>query len=216
MPVRQYYQCLTHINAEEIPYLPGGRPGSNNTQNVLSPDELTDIVLFGTPKSWQREMDCQGFDPMVKTTLEVVTFMERLEASETAADKTSNPPGKKSKTSSKPNTPSSKATGTKHCKLHGQCSHTTDECKKLKSLKDKKSWSDKAKSNQDKAKKDLAAFIKSTIQSELASVDKKRPAADLHAVDADSIEDEAFAEVDKQLANIDFKGINLDDEEISV
>jgi len=74
-------QCIMHvygINTEEIACCP---PAFNNTQ-CLTPDEIIDILLFGAPKSWQREMDCQGFDRLAKTVTEVVEFMERIEVSE--------------------------------------------------------------------------------------------------------------------------------------
>lgn len=38
----------------------------------LSLDKILDIVLFGVPKSWQKEMECQGFDPMEHVTNEVI------------------------------------------------------------------------------------------------------------------------------------------------
>jgi len=69
--------CLLHVNRinhEEIPLLP---PNFNMAQS-LSADEITNILLHGTPKSWQREMDRQNFDPMAKTTLETVKFMENI------------------------------------------------------------------------------------------------------------------------------------------
>ena len=49
---------------------------------VLSNDKLLDIQLYVTLKSWQREMDCQGFDPLRHALNEVVDFMEQIEASE--------------------------------------------------------------------------------------------------------------------------------------
>ena len=49
---------------------------------VLSNDKLLDIILYGTPKSWQKEMDRQGFNPLLHTLNEVVDFMEQIEASE--------------------------------------------------------------------------------------------------------------------------------------
>jgi hypothetical protein len=49
----------------------------------LSQDELLDIILYGIPKSWVKEMDRQDFDPFSATTiLQVVDFCERLESAE--------------------------------------------------------------------------------------------------------------------------------------
>ncbi len=52
MKVRQYYQNILRMNNEELPNLPPFQPNQ-----ILTPDELTDIVLFGTPKSWHNKMD---------------------------------------------------------------------------------------------------------------------------------------------------------------
>jgi hypothetical protein len=66
MKVCNYYQNIVRINNEEIPNLPPFRP-----LQKLSNDKLTDIVLFRTPKSWQNEMDRQGFDPMEQSLFQV-------------------------------------------------------------------------------------------------------------------------------------------------
>ena len=76
MKVRAYYQHLLRINNDELPALPPFNPAQN-----MSNDELIDILIYATPKSWMREMDRQGFDPVTKTLQEVVTFMERIEQS---------------------------------------------------------------------------------------------------------------------------------------
>jgi len=63
MKVKTYLLHVNRINHEEIPELP---PNCNTAQSLGS-DEISDTLLYGTPKSWQREMDCQGFDPMAST-----------------------------------------------------------------------------------------------------------------------------------------------------
>ena len=50
------YQHLVRVNYEEIPCIPPFDP-----QQVFTTDELLDILLFGPPKTWQREMERQGF-----------------------------------------------------------------------------------------------------------------------------------------------------------
>ena len=75
MKIRDYVQHLFRINSDEIPLLP---PFGRN-QN-LQADEMLDIILFGTPKSWQREMDRQGFDPIEKDIDQVISFMENIES----------------------------------------------------------------------------------------------------------------------------------------
>jgi len=78
MNIKRYQMNIMHINSEEIPCLP---PHFTETQS-LAEDEIADILLYGTPKSWQREMDCQGFDPLMQTPMQVVAFMEWIETSE--------------------------------------------------------------------------------------------------------------------------------------
>jgi len=53
MGIKTYLMHIIRINMQEIPWLP---PNFNVAQH-LSDDEVVDILLFGTPKSWQREMD---------------------------------------------------------------------------------------------------------------------------------------------------------------
>jgi hypothetical protein len=72
MKVLKYYQALIRINNEELPNLPPFGAGQ-----ALSQDEMIDILLHGTPCSWQNEMERQGFDPMASTANEVVDFMGR-------------------------------------------------------------------------------------------------------------------------------------------
>jgi len=61
--VKQYIMHVYRINTEEIARCP---PAFNNTQ-CLRPDKIINILLFGTPKSWQRKTDRQGFDPLART-----------------------------------------------------------------------------------------------------------------------------------------------------
>ena len=79
--VRDYYQRLCYMNAVELPLLPpfGARP-----DHCFSEAELKEILLFVTPPEWQREMDRMGFDPTISTNVQVLNFMENLEAAERA------------------------------------------------------------------------------------------------------------------------------------
>ena len=137
MKVRDYVQHLYRINSDEIPLLP-----PFNANQHLQQDELLDIILFGTPRGWQREMDRQGFDPMDNTLDEVVSFMENIEsAEEFDNDKNTNKNNKKDtkKKASKSDGGSSPSNGngnkktTKYCIVHGHCNHTTEECRTIQS-----------------------------------------------------------------------------------
>jgi len=130
MGMRTYLMHIIRINSQEITRLP---PTFNYAQ-MLSEDEIVDILLFGAPKSWQRKMDCQGFDPLASNPSEVAAFMERIKMSEDFdSDKkaTKVVPGKGKKKSgfAKGN---SDVDGSKHCMLHGNNNtHETSECKTL-------------------------------------------------------------------------------------
>jgi len=130
MGVREHLMHILRINLQEIPRLP---PHFNGTQ-MLSDEEIIDILLFGAPKSWQREMDCQGLDPLASTPHDVATFMERIEMSEDFdSDKktTKVAPGKGKKKSGY-NKGNLDADGSKHCVLHvNNNTHDTSECKTL-------------------------------------------------------------------------------------
>jgi len=78
MGAKQHIMHVCRINTEEIARC---QPAFNNTQ-CLTPDEIIDTLLFGAPKSWQRKMDRQGFDPLAKAVTEVAEFMECIEMSE--------------------------------------------------------------------------------------------------------------------------------------
>ena len=207
MKVRAYYQHLLRINNDELIQLPPFRPDQN-----MDEDELIDILVFGTPRSWTREMDRQGFDPINKSLGEVVDFMERIEQAEdfdgqtidhNETNRSSGNNKKKSKTSGKG----------KYCLLHGPNTHPTDECKVLKAKAEdlkggssssnnkkkggkfgNKTWTKKAEESTNKDKKELAAFIKKAVaqgvQKELHSIDKKRKSDfDLNAFDTDNLKE---------------------------
>jgi len=113
--VKGYYMNITRINSEEIPKLP---PNFAETQS-LAEDEIVDILPYRTPKSWQKEMDRQGFHPLAHTPMEVVAFMERIKSSEEFdSDKKTTKVAASNKGKKKP----SESNGTKgshHCMLHG-------------------------------------------------------------------------------------------------
>jgi len=179
MNIKSYYMNITRINSEEIPKLP---PKFDETQSLLvAEDEIVDIPLYETSKSWQKEMDRQGFDPLGHTPMEVVAFMEWIEASE---EYDSDKKTTKVATSNKGKKKSSNSNGLKgshHCMLHGSNNtHDTSECKTLQAQAKKlkgnnggsnkngkshnKSWKNRAKDETDDSKKELAALVKKATQ----------------------------------------------------
>jgi len=178
MSAKQHIMHIYRINTEEIPCCPAV---FNNTQ-CLGDDEIVDVLLFGTPKSFQQEMDRQGIDPMSKTPTELVQFMEHIEMFEDFdGDKKVAAVAKKGNSKKKANGKgSSGAEGSKHCVLDGNNNtHDTSGCKTLmaqaKKLKgnngtnqkgkgSNKSWKNKAKEMTDDSKKELATLVKKAMQ----------------------------------------------------
>jgi hypothetical protein len=187
--VRNYYQAVGRINDEELPQLPPFRADQS-----LSNNEVLDILLHGTPKSWQVKMDRQVFNPLEKQIPEVIDFMENIEAakehyhqSETIAKKKSSSSNNTKKDNN--NKSNGKKKPTHFCKEHGpNFSHNTEDCrtlahKKGDSCKKKKSfpnktWVHKANEANSTSKKELAAFvqkeIKKGVKKQLAAISKKR------------------------------------------
>ena len=213
MKVRAYYNNLVRINLEEVVRLPPFDPAQS-----LSDDELIDIILYGTPKSWEREMDRQGFDPMVKTLPDVVDFLEQIENAEAFDAQNSKVESKKKSSSSNGNSKSKDkdSKGSKYCLVHGNCSHTSEECtvlqREAKKLKEDHSSSSNGKSNGNysnktwkrnaneasaQTKNDLKALVKRQVcmtVKELKAADKKKRKSsdDDSSLEANAVELEDF------------------------
>ena len=222
MKVRVYFQHLLRLNMEIVPALP-----PHQANQSLSTDELLDILLFGTPKSWQKEMERQGFDPMDNTTASVVEFMERIEATEDFDALSNEVPAKASKTNKKKSPSGKKSSDKEHgelkyCSHHGKNpSHTSDECfvlhpelREKKPAAKSKTWSRKAAESKAKAKNDLAAFVRKEVAKGVAkaTASKKRKTSDGEDSDDDL---NAFDLKDFNYKDMDDLKIETDDEEIS-
>jgi hypothetical protein len=219
MRIREFYQHVIRMNTHEFPLL-----SPFEESNSMNNDELNDIFLHATPNKWQREMDRQGFDPMDKTPIEVITFMEQIETAEEAEPR-KDPPTKKNKKGSH-----SKESGStkekKYCEIHGLGSHTTAECRSKKSGNssggDKKkfsnkTWSKKAADAKAEVKAEMNAFITKAVangvRKELAAISKKRKAAA-----EDSLDLNAFDVMEGDLDGFnyeDMEKMDLSDGEVS-
>ena len=135
MKIREYSHLVQMMSWMEFTHLPPWQPNQN-----LSEDEILDIVLFGIPKSWEREMDRQGFDPLNAEFAQVIAKLEDIESAEgfdaeatkvTPTKTNKKKPSNGNKNNQSPNE-SGQGNGKKHCLYHGWGSHTSDECEKLK------------------------------------------------------------------------------------
>ena len=234
MKVRVYANHLQRINSEELPQIP-----PLDINNSLSLDEIVDILLFGTPKAWQREMDRQGFDPFEQPLFQVINFMERIEESE---DPRTHDNQAKQQKKPAPKGGNKKSDGWKkvssndsdkprfHCMLHGwNSTHDTEDCRVLQSQAKKlksdsgnsyghkgSSWNKGGNSNNPKAIKDgkeINAFIKKAIakgvKREMHSLKRKASAS----ASTSSDEDGEIHMIQKELDAVDIqlKGFNYSD-----
>ena len=201
MSVREFYEKILYVNNEEIPLLPTFK--TDPVENMLSDDELVDILMCAAPNSWERELERLGFDPADHPSNEVLLKLEQIEAAESfdRAPRAEGKGNKKSKTS-----PSKKPSSgqDKYCLIHGKCGHTSNDCNALKAKakeaksfsNDKKgSWSDKAKANKSKTDKEMAAFIKKQVDSNVEKILAKR---------------------EREVNNVDMADVDFDDLTIDV
>ncbi len=231
MKVRAYYQHLLRINLDELPNLPPYRGNQS-----FGTDEFMDIILFGTPRSWQTEMERQGFDPLDNNVQTVIDFMERIESAEehdntstkVKSDKDKTTSNKKQKSSDK-KAGDNNNNGQKCCAIHGyNRAHTTENCilikreaervKKEKKGRDDdtsknkgsdgKSWAKKAATNKEATKKDLSAYI----QKEVAKGIKVGLQKELAAFDKKRKADDA-SDSDGELHAFDLKDFNYEEME---
>ena len=110
--VLRFYHHMQSINKLVLPNLPPFEAGQSFNQ-----EELLDIMLFTTPKTWQQEMERQGFDPMLHPLNPVVDFMEHIKVTE-HFDANKNTVKKESKKDSKKRKSDNKSNRGNKAKFH--------------------------------------------------------------------------------------------------
>ena len=170
----------------------------------LGEDEVKDIIFRALPHSWKKQMTLQGFNYPAQDIVEMVRFSERIESMEQESElaaKTASSNKKKSRKSSKKKvtfessgeeeeeeSSEDEKPRKKYCKIHGLCSHTTDQCRDLKEMLSKhrkkkaKGYKDSKKSKYKYNKHELNAFFKKNLKKALKG--KKKKKEELQAVDS--------------------------------
>jgi hypothetical protein len=233
MKIRIFVNHLHRINFDEIPQLP---PFA--ARQELSHDELLDIVLFGIPKSWVKEMDRQDFNPFADENKDIQTlvqFCERMESAEDFHDTSNNKQGsnaknsyKKTKFSNNKGKPSKG--GGKWCEFHETDTHDTSECSVLKKMKESsgrsnssdkkpfnknKTWTKKSDDAKKFSKKELNALVKKANEKavkkatkELNAVAKRKRDDDDDLTSSLHMLENEMKDVDDQLKNFNFSAID--------
>jgi hypothetical protein len=162
-------------------------PPFDNDQSLTN-EEIVDILEFAVPNSWQKSMVLQGFDPLIHTVSEFVSFCERHEFTEGTLDN-SKEKGAKPKTISKSGSNGAKwrakssveaktksKTTEKFCDLHQQFGHSTSECKVVQGQiqRMRSSWESIHPSQ--KGKRTFTSFNKQNNQKEFAGNNSKKTA----------------------------------------
>lgn len=210
MTIRDFFTRFQQLNLELLPQFP---PFNRNGQ-VLNNDEVIDIIVSAVPRSWTKEMDRQGFDPITNPLTDVIDFCERIESTEDPFT-----PVESKKPRGKGKKPESSG-DQKNCMLHGMGSHSTEECKVLKAQAKRmkegkgasddkpkysnKTWKRSADSAKSSAKKELAAFVKEAVREELNAMTKKRKSEE----ESSDEEGEEANNVEDDLANFNYSDMN--------
>ena len=202
MKIRVYFNALQRINQEEIPWLPPFGLGQQADQR-LAMDEVAEIIFYGIPNSWKKQMTLQGFDPIERGLHSFIEFCERLEESEDFDAVAKKPEATKKGGSKKKggNSKNSTSEGYYCMRCGKDKKHNTDECRVLKAMvrdggakpngngkHGNKSWNRKAGDAKKKQSEELAALVKKQVQQELNSAEgrtskKRKSKEDLHMVD---------------------------------
>lgn len=167
--IREHVARAVEINGY-LPFFPQPRAGVEPTK--LDEDELLDILEFGCPSAWQKQMLLQNFDPMEHSMVEFVQFCERVELTEEPLQEPTETKTKKKRRTENGNN------GKKNCMLHGNdCGHTTEECRTLKAqAKRMKSTYESQHPEKKKAykqKQELHALVMEAVESALKTGKKK-------------------------------------------
>ncbi len=137
--IREHVARVVEIN-EYLTDFPPARDGEVVTK--IADDALLEILEFGCPNSWQKQMLLQDFDPMEHNVQEFVRFCERIENTEDRPEpKTKSDDNRRSDGKTKRSRYEGRRYDTDrpnkrrrfHCLLHGaDKGHNTEDCKVLK------------------------------------------------------------------------------------
>jgi hypothetical protein len=220
MQMKNFVYHIQRMNTEELAYLPPFR----GKQQMLTKDDIVEILHKASPQDWKSKMTLQDFDPEQHTIKEFISFCDRIEASEVNKPNGSGQPhhsNKKAKTTGKND-------NGKWCTYHKSKTHDTSECKYLlgkqsgtefkdsgnkKPVYKNKSWSRKAEEAKTYSKNEINAIVKKAIEEERKNWEKQNTKSSKQtkrsANEANFIDEH---EVETTIASIDVMDINGDED----
>lgn len=190
MKTREYAARIVEINN----YLPSFPPSTvgGAVPTKLDDDELVDLMEFGIPRTWQRAMVLQDFDPTDASIQDFIAFCERMERVELAdgghsTSNNNNKSGNRENGSSPEKTPRSTKRfrsrdddeGDQECLLHGKGGHSSHECRTLKAqarrMNNTFGAQHPSKKKEYKDKQELHAIIAESVERALKKKKRKAP-----------------------------------------
>jgi hypothetical protein len=192
---KEFVARLSEMNSY-LPLFPPIEDGGA-APSKLEDDEILDLLEFGVPNSWQRNMILQDFDPLRNSIKDFVSFCERLEQVEVHEGNGNQAPKKKKseKSSQRPSEKRKKrgreeSDDSKYCMLHGEGSHDTSDCFTLKAQAKRMKGQYEAQTPEGKkklkAKHELHALVEAQVEKALkeqkkAKYQRKRKMEELEA-----------------------------------
>lgn len=209
--IREYVARVVELNSYLV-FFPD--PTENTPATSLPDDELLDILEWGIPNSWQKQLIIQNLDPLEMSIKEFIDFGERQERAEAfdfdngkQVARVDNRQNKKRKTAQDGND-----TKKYFCLLHGaNPTHDTEDCNHLKKMAEEKKANWKTAAKKPKAK---AAPEKKYSLNELNSLAKAQAKKMLQKHQANK-KKAAAAKKEKEEEEEDlynFDGLNIDDD----
>jgi hypothetical protein len=204
MKIREYVDRFLEINR----YLAFFPTNTGECATVLPDDEIMDILMYGSPNTWQKHIVELNFDAQAHTPNEFIEMCERISYGESFNEGTTSKPkvafqehnnkGKNNK--KKP--PTANPNGSKYCPLHKTNGHDAKECKvlltqvkKISASYESKTYflsNKRQKKNYNKSKSEqmfsfMVKAFKAANNKEKSSTsnDKKRKANEKYAFDDD-------------------------------
>ena len=172
MKTKKYVARLIEINNYFPQFPPVTQGGAKPTK--LPDEDISDLLEFGLPPTWQKQMALMDFDPVEHPIQDFVEFCERMEEWE-IINSHKHKTGKEKPKNSGEQKPSvlKKPKEAKVCLLHGKGLHSTDQCRTLIWQADRMKKQQEAQTPQGRKKVQEEVNLQETIKQSLREMAKE-------------------------------------------